>query len=306
MLFPEPKITIFTIPKAFEGHIGTIQTNAIRSWTLLHPRPQIILFGSDKGVAEIANTLGVTHVPCIESNQHGTPLLKSVFEQAQKLAQHSVLTYINADIILLSDFLTAIRDIQATSFNQFLIIGRRTDMDITGSLDFDTPSWENQLRQFASQKGTLASVVCRDYFVFPKPLYAKIPPFAVGRGHWDSWMVYHAHQLKIPVIDATNAITAIHQNHDYRHLSVNRGMVYVKGEEAKQNAKLAGGMHVIDGAATNWKLTPTGLRRKYLPFLSIFFDLPRYTKLLAELFVGQYFVKPKFHPQPHVFTHQKD
>lgn len=286
MICSKPKITIFTIPKAFESHTGVIQTNAIKSWTLLNPKPQIILFGNDKGIDKTSHALGVTHVPHIRSNQYGTPLLDSVFRQAQELAKHSILTYVNADIILLNDFLTAIQNLQSVSFDQFLMIGQRTDLDITDPLDFKILTWEAELRQLAIRNGTLASVVCRDYFVFPKPLYASIPPFAVGRGHWDSWMVYQAHQIGVPVIDATNVVTAIHQNHNYAHLSTKRGVVYVKGEEAKHNAKLAGGMHVIDGAATNWKLTPLGIKRKLLPSLSIFFDLPRYTKLLAELFIG--------------------
>ena len=52
--------TIFTIPKPFQGHIGTIQRNAIQSWTLLHPRPEIILFGSEAGTAQVAAELRVT------------------------------------------------------------------------------------------------------------------------------------------------------------------------------------------------------------------------------------------------------
>jgi len=36
-------LTLFTIPKAFQGHTGVIQRNAIRSWTLLRPECEIIL-----------------------------------------------------------------------------------------------------------------------------------------------------------------------------------------------------------------------------------------------------------------------
>ena len=38
-------LTIFAMPKAFSGHTGMIQNNAIRSWARLDPKPEILLFG---------------------------------------------------------------------------------------------------------------------------------------------------------------------------------------------------------------------------------------------------------------------
>ncbi|BAZ48101.1 putative glycosyl transferase [Nostoc sp. NIES-4103] len=287
MHISDERITIFTVPKPFEGHIGIIQENAIKSWTLLEPRPQIILFGNEKGTDEIAKKLGVVHISDINCNEYGTPLLDSIFWQAQALAPGSIITYVNTDIILLNDFLIAVKQLQDSSFKKFLITGRRVDVDITEPLEFEQPTWETDLRHLAAQQGKLASVVCQDYFVFPKPLYAEIPSFAVGRGHWDHWVVYYAHQMKIPVVDATDVVTAIHQNHNYSHLSGGRGVAYVKGEEAKQNAKLAGGMHLVDGASANWKLTPSGLKKRkpLSAFFAFIFDLPRFGKLLQELFL---------------------
>lgn len=277
-------ITIFTIPKPFEGHIGTIQYNAVKSWTLLQPRPQVLLFGDEAGIQEACLDLQVTQMPELDVNEFGTPLLDSVFRKAQEYAKHEVLMYVNADIILFEDIFKSLEKLKASSFNEYLVIGRRIDVDIIDRLDYGSSSWAGELKNVAAMKGELASVVCRDYFIFPKGLYSDVPPFAVGRGHWDSWMVYQAHKLHLPVVDATGAITAIHQNHDYRHLSGTRGKAYVKGEEPKRNAQLAGGMHVVTGAKTNWKITSSGIKRKPLSSLSIFFDLPRYLKLLKSIF----------------------
>jgi len=36
-------LTIFAIPKAFRGHIGVIQRNAIETWTRMRPAPQVLL-----------------------------------------------------------------------------------------------------------------------------------------------------------------------------------------------------------------------------------------------------------------------
>src|SRR5438552_3655793 len=49
-----PSLTILAVPKAFNGHIGVIQRNAISSWTVLSPRPDIRLYGTEDGMAKAA------------------------------------------------------------------------------------------------------------------------------------------------------------------------------------------------------------------------------------------------------------
>jgi FkbM family methyltransferase len=46
-------LTLFTTAKPFRGHSGIIHRNALKSWTLLHPDIEIILFGDDEGAAEV-------------------------------------------------------------------------------------------------------------------------------------------------------------------------------------------------------------------------------------------------------------
>ena len=55
-------LTLFTIPKAFQGHTGIIQRNAIKSWTLLDPGCQVILVGDDDGTDKAAEELNVRHI----------------------------------------------------------------------------------------------------------------------------------------------------------------------------------------------------------------------------------------------------
>ena len=100
-------LTIFAIPKAFHGHIATIQRNAIYSWTLLRPKCEIILFGTEEGIREAAAEFKVGHIPDVSCNEYGTPFLGPIFNQVKHLAQHSLLCYVNADIILLDDFIKA-------------------------------------------------------------------------------------------------------------------------------------------------------------------------------------------------------
>ena len=102
---------------------------------------------------------------------------------------------------------------------------------------------EVSFRAFIEGRGSLYDGFNLDYFIFPRPLFENIPSFAVGRPAWDNWMVYEARRRQIPVIDATDAILAVHQNHDYSHTSEGRagGKAAVwRGVEAQRNRDLSG------------------------------------------------------------------
>ena len=67
----EHMVTIFTTPKPFVGHSAVIQRNALKSWTLLDPDVEVILFGDEQGAAEATRDLGVRHVPEVERTPRG-------------------------------------------------------------------------------------------------------------------------------------------------------------------------------------------------------------------------------------------
>ncbi len=136
----KPPLTIFAIPKAFHGHTGMIQKNALESWTRLKPRPEIILFGSDPGIAEVAQELNMRHIPAVALSDHGTPLVRDLFRQAEALAPTETLAYVNADIILGQDFLDAVTTVQE-EVSRFLLVGQRWDLDISESLNYGDPDW---------------------------------------------------------------------------------------------------------------------------------------------------------------------
>jgi hypothetical protein len=211
----EPVLTLFSIPKPFHGHVGMIQRNALRSWLKLSPRCEVILCGDDPGVAEIAEEFGVTHLPHVARNQHGTPLLNSALEMVEEIANASLIAFANADILFLSDLVPAVKRV---SVSRFLLVGQRWDVDIHNPIDFSRVDWEAQLQQYVQAGGSLHAPAGSDYFIFPKGAMGRIPPFSVGRPGWDNWFIYRARMLGHSVIDATQSITAVHQNHDYSHL----------------------------------------------------------------------------------------
>jgi hypothetical protein len=252
-------LTIFSVPKPFRGHIGVIQRNAITSWSLLRPKPEIILFGNEEGTAEIARELGLQHVLEVRRNEHGTPFVNDIFTKAQSLASRDILCYVNADIVLLGDFMKAVQQV-AVRCGQFLMASQRTDVDLQVPIDFASSDWEIRMRALASKEGVLRELNAIDYFVFRRGLYSDIPPFALGRFYWDNWLFWKACSLKVPVVDASPVVLTIHQTHGYAHYPKGWTGMW-DGEEALANQKLAGvgGTYSLEDATHSF--TAKGIRR---------------------------------------------
>jgi hypothetical protein len=232
-------LTIFAIPKPFSGHINIIQRNAIESWSHLRPACEIILCGNETGTEETAAEFNARHIPNVDRNEYGTPLLNSVFAQVQGIAAYHLVCYVNADIILLSEFIDAVQRIR---FPIFMAVGQRWDIDLSSPWNFERLDWAKNLRKYVIEHGVLHPPSGSDYFVFPKGSdVGKLPPFAVGRPGWDNWLIYRARKLGMPVVDLTKAVTVIHQNHHYRHVPEGSSEKGWEGPEAERNRELIGG-----------------------------------------------------------------
>ncbi|MDP2947208.1 MAG: glycosyltransferase family A protein, partial [Nanoarchaeota archaeon] len=208
-------LTIFSSPRPFKGEFNYIQRNAILSWLTVCPGCEIILIGDDEGTDRIAAEFNLKHISKVEKNKKGVLLRNAIFKEAQKAAKNELLGFISADIILTSDFLKAVRSIL---FSNFLLTGRRWDLDIKEEIDFNNPEWENKILFKIKESGKLHGFSAGDYFVFPRSLDLAMPPFSVQHGGWDNWLIYRFKSLGIPIIDAGQIITIIHQNHERPHL----------------------------------------------------------------------------------------
>ena len=230
-------VTFFTIPKPFDGHAGVSQRNALASWSRLKPRCNIILCGDERGTREAAAQFGAQYIGDIARNEFGTPLLDSAFERVERIAGGPLLCYVNADIVLMNNFLLAV---QSITLQRFLMVGQRWDVDLSAPWNFVADDWELQLENYVMTYGALHPPTGIDYFVFPRGVTGKLPSFAVGRPGWDNWFIYHMRCLGIPVVDATRVTTVVHQNHNYSHVKESTDNTF-EGPEADLNRRLIGG-----------------------------------------------------------------
>ena len=278
-------LTLFTTAKPFRGHSGIIQRNALQSWKALHRNVEIILFGDDEGAAEAAEEFGLRHEEQVERNEWGTKRLDYMFTRAQAIARNEILCYINCDIMLMQDFWRAVERVRAMH-REFLMVGRRWDVDINEPLLFgphnlqsqerqsgdssrrtrgmepswrsrarQSPDWQEDLRELALRSGRLCKAEWIDYFAFTRGLYGgDMPPFVL-RVFWDNWLVWKALDARKPVIDASRAVMAVHQNHDYSYHPQGKAGVW-SGEEAGLNGQLAGGWRHLRTIADATEVLP--------------------------------------------------
>jgi hypothetical protein len=299
-----PLITFFSAPKPFTNpHIAMIQRNAIKSWTLL-PDVEVILLGEEAGLAEAARELGVKHLPHVTRNESGTPLISSMFQLARENSTSDLLCIINADMILMPDFVEATRR-SRLQHDEFVLLSQRWDYDITSPIDFSA-GWESQLRESVRKQDQLHRPAGSDFFLFPRSCYEDIPNFVIGRAGWDNWMIYKARSTGWPVIDCTPSIMIVHQNHDYSHLP--NAKPHYDHPDSNENIRLAGGQanirytildsthRLVDGKLARPTVSmPRFLRKLELFLRAIFFFLPermieniarpkRWSKRMKKLF----------------------
>jgi len=226
-----------------------IQRNALNSWVRLHADIEVILFGDDPGAAEIARELGLRHEPRVERNQFGSKRVDYMFARAQEIARHEVLCFCNCDIVLLPEFCAALERVRG-GHERFLMVGRRWDTDVREAVDFGDANWGAGLKELAHERGVQQPGWSVDYFAFRRGFYGQMPALVIGRVWWDHWLVWKARAAGAAVVDVSEVVTAIHQNHDYAYHPAGAAGVWTD-EQAKENYRLAGGqwhLRTIDDA----------------------------------------------------------
>jgi hypothetical protein len=179
------------------------------------------------------------HEPHVQHNRFGSKRVDFMFARAQEIARHEVLCYCNCDIILLPEFCAALERVRERHA-RFLMVGRRWDTDVREALDFSDVGWGAGIRELAHAQGLQQPGWSVDYFAFRRGMYREMPALVVGRVWWDHWLVWKAREEGAAVVDASEVVTAIHQNHDYGYHPAGAKGVWTD-EQARENYELAGG-----------------------------------------------------------------
>ncbi len=236
------RLAFFTAPKPFKDpHIRVIQRNAIQSWKALGKDVEVWLVGDEAGVEETAREFNVGYIPEVLRNSSGTPRIDSIFSLVKEKSSAEVLCYVNADILIFPDMLQTIDRVRS-QVERYLIIGRRWDTAVTEPLKI-TDGWHEDFQAQTLAAARLHRAAGSDYFIFPRTEFTDIPAFAVGRAGWDNWMIYKGRRDGLAVIDATDTIKVIHQNHDFSHLP--SGKIHRMQPESAENMELAGGRYTV-------------------------------------------------------------
>lgn len=226
-------LTIFTIPLPFQGRDAISQRNAILSWTYLQPTPEIILLGDEQGTGEFALRHGLRYIPSVAHTEDGFISTRNMFLDAQQAASNDLLALVDADVVLMDDFMSTVT--RFVSNEAFFLVGYRRAIALDRELDF-SPGWDERLRSLVDQKGFKFHAKAgagSDYSVFRKGLFDDtMPDFSLGKGHWDGWLMYHALDRGCELVDCTDTVFAVHQDHPWR---------VWRGEGSQRNLKLTGG-----------------------------------------------------------------
>ncbi len=228
-------ITFLSSPKPFIGNAGVIQRTAIKSWKAVHPDVEVVIYGDGEGVAATCREMGVCHVPDVPCSPSGVPYFNSIAEHARVNAKYDVQCYLNCDIILTSDIIDAVKSI---SFDQYLVTGQRIDLHEGVAIDVTDQDWQNALLEIIKKgQAELHTPTGMDYFIFRRGMWQSLLPLVIGRGGYDEALVLYCLRHKLPFINATLSIIAIHQFHDYGHAKDGRKTV-VMGQDATENIRI--------------------------------------------------------------------
>jgi len=244
-------ITLFTTTKIFAGIFKIIQTNALNSWRTISSNIQIIIIGDSEGGKEAADLINAEFIPEVECSSEGVPLINSLFSIAQSRAKYPIIAYVNADILLPPNLLEVIFLLQKFRSN-FLAVGSRWDLDVKTTINFTRGDEALSFWDYAKKNAEMHRPAGIDYFIYNKALWNNIPPLAIGRFGWDNWLLWKARRLGVPLINLTEGIFAVHQNHNYNFNNYINKAGVKKSKDAGNNQTIIKN-NKLTLRDTNWK-----------------------------------------------------
>ena len=210
-------LTLFTTCPNFQDK-RYIYENTITNWHLLSPDVIPILFTDDhpsdpRGIAYIAAQQGWHVLPIPATSPGGIPVLRHMYLTAQKKFYTTFYGYANCDILFDRNLTDTLRSLQTYAYgghiDKLLVVGRRRNWSVEKGVNLAKLSMVGHYMKNSS----LYISDAQDYFLTTRHGYpwTCIPDFVVGRIGYDNWLVVAALVNQIPVVDATETVTALHQ-----------------------------------------------------------------------------------------------
>lgn len=184
------KLLIVTTMKPMMDPFIIEQTNAVLSWTKLRLNPTIIVFGDDQGVAEFCAEHQIQNIPIVKKNPQGVVYINEIIKEGYNhMDGYDYIMYINADILLTDDFSDTLEAFhqQYPDVKSCLLTAVRFDVPTFSLIDYNDPNWRHFVME--TFKGKYSTPDGIDMFLHKKDNYANMPPFAVARAQFDSWML---------------------------------------------------------------------------------------------------------------------
>lgn len=282
-------LTIYSWPKSFaDPHIATIQRNATRSWLLLEPKPNILVFGDEDGIDRHCSEFGLTRGLGTAEVVDNTVRIRDLATLAERNSDSEFYCFINADIILTGGFIESIQQASRLS-GPFLMGASPWNVSITEDFAFG-PNWELELSDRARAEDDCRPPHSCDWFVYRKGGLRSVPDLLVGRWYIDNGLMWFARDNGYALVDATTGALTIHQRHDYRHIGDTSRRPGSQTRGAELNLKAIGGTQGLFtfNNATH-QFTAQGLQRYWRGSLSRWSthpDGPPFARFLNKRIVG--------------------
>ncbi|MBP80170.1 MAG: hypothetical protein CL926_12980 [Deltaproteobacteria bacterium] len=204
-------IVFLTIPRSFDGEFYIRQMNCLNSIKTQHPASKIIFYSKDKGLCELSEGLGID-VPNTVITNNGVPLIYTAFLHAIEKHPTAVITFVNSDIILTHNIDGIAKSATQRFGENWLVSSERRNVDVPDMENF----WDKSVYNRLLQKSENHRKSGMDIFMFTsqlKPTLEKLPRLQVGRPGWDSALIAKSRKQNLNVIDASQSLTILHQNH---------------------------------------------------------------------------------------------
>ena len=216
-------ITIGTCPKEFNEEFKLIQENSISSWRKI--TDNIVLMGKESKEYAKDNNLNWKYI----SYKNEIPLINSAFYVLQLSCKTNYFMFINTDIILIErvDLNQILDDIKSKIGKNFIGIGDRIEVYYKERYD------KSSLLNKVEKSGVNSGIYAIDYFIFPKDLSFDFPKLYMGRPGWDNFVIEYFKKNKIPIVDFSKVLLAVHQDHSFT--SKGGFLKAWNGEEAENN-----------------------------------------------------------------------